>query len=69
MAHATIRLSQIPRDPVVAAFLARGEAEGGQFAVAAGRCPTLSGGEAAACEAIEKAPYRYACAEASSCSR
>ena len=47
MAETRIPLSSLARDPIVAAFLRRGERDaGGAFAVPAPREPVLSGGEA-----------------------
>lgn len=47
MADTRIPLSSLARDPIVAAFLRRGERDAGDtFAVPAPRQPVLSGGEA-----------------------
>lgn len=47
MADTRIPLSSVARDPIVAAFLRRGERDvGNAFAVPAPREPVLSGGEA-----------------------
>lgn len=46
MATKNIPLSQIARDPEVAAFLARGEGDAGSFAVPSRPAPVLTGGEA-----------------------
>lgn len=50
MANARIPLSDIARDPVVAAFLKRGEDDNGQFAVPAKPKPVLAGGAAKSLE-------------------
>jgi len=49
MADTRISLSSLARDPLVAAFLRRGERDNGNaFAVPAPRKPVLSGGDAKA---------------------
>lgn len=53
MANARIPLSEIARDPVVAAFLARGERDNGAaYAVPAPKAPVLTDGAAKVLEAV-----------------
>lgn len=54
MATARIPLSEIARDPVVAAFLRRGEGEGGALMVPASPTPTRGDGMAAVRECGER---------------